>query len=72
MARPTRARSPAQHIEVLGKMLRQVEVDAALTARRRAALQRQIGDLIVEFRREMIAVVDGSKGGPKSGVKGGG
>lgn len=53
MARPIQPKTPAEHLTTLSQLLRSVEVDESLSARRRSNLARLVGDVMAEFQKEL-------------------
>lgn len=63
MVRPVLEKDPSEQIVVLGRMLRQVDIDPRYSRKRKKLLKRMISDLMSEFQKEVIdggrAAVDG-------------
>lgn len=54
MVRPVLEKDPSEQIVVLGRMLRQVDIDGRYSARRKRLLKRKISELMNEFQKEVM------------------
>ena len=53
MSRPVEPKDPSTQITVLLRVLRQVEIDARMTARRKKRIRGLLNDLLGEFQKAL-------------------
>lgn len=52
MARPVTPRPPSEHIRILGRVSRQVEIDSEMSSKRRQAITDSLADIIDKLTHE--------------------